>query len=128
MNASTPRPTTPDDESAPVVADIVPDSASPESLESALPFPAETVSEAPPPAQAAPAARDRWIDNPWFVLGMLFLVTLFLGLPILWTSRAFSRVMKGVITIAVLVETVLVFWAFYEIMAWSWRSISSSLS
>ena len=71
--------------------------------------------------------RDRWIDNPWFVLGILFLVTLFLGLPILWTSRAFSRLMKIVITLVVLVETVLVFWAFYEIMAWSWQQISDSM-
>lgn len=79
------------------------------------------------PAQAGPAALDRWIDNPWFVLGTLFFVTLFLGLPILWKSRAFSPFMKGVVTLVVLVETVLVFWGFYEVMAWSWNRVSESL-
>ena len=54
-------------------------------------------------------------------------MTLFLGLPILWTSRAFSRLMKVVVTFLVLVETPLVFWGFYEIMAWSWRRISDSM-
>lgn len=70
---------------------------------------------------------NRWIDQAWFVLGMLFFVTLFLGLPILWTSRAFSRPLKAIITVLVMMETVLVFWAFFEVMAWSWRRISESL-
>ncbi len=78
-------------------------------------------------AGAGPAARDRWIDNPWFVLAMLFLVTLFLGLPILWKSRAFSPFMKGVVTLAVFVETILLFWGFYVVMAWSWNVVSESL-
>ncbi|MFO0816679.1 MAG: hypothetical protein U1A77_01980 [Pirellulales bacterium] len=78
-------------------------------------------------AGAGPAARDRWIDNPWFVLATLFLVTLFLGLPILWKSRAFSPFMKGVVTLAVFVETILLFWGFYVVMAWSWNRVSESL-
>jgi hypothetical protein len=70
---------------------------------------------------------NRWIDQAWFVLGMLFFVTLFLGLPILWASGAFSRTMKVLVTVLVLIETVLVFWAFFAVMAWSWRQISESL-
>lgn len=70
---------------------------------------------------------NRWIDQAWFVLGLLFFVTLFLGLPILWTSRAFSKPLKAVISIVVMIETILVFWAFYEVMAWSWRRVSESL-
>jgi len=77
--------------------------------------------------QSGRAGGNRWIDQAWFVLGMLFFVTLFLGLPILWTSRAFSKPLKAVITVAVLIETLLVFWAFYEVMAWSWRQVSESL-
>ncbi|MFM7070457.1 MAG: hypothetical protein ACKO38_01510 [Planctomycetota bacterium] len=69
----------------------------------------------------------RWIDQAWFVLGLLFFVTLFLGLPILWTSRAFSKPLKAVISVVVMIETILVFWAFYEVMAWSWRRVSESL-
>lgn len=70
---------------------------------------------------------NRWIDQAWFVLGLLFFVTLFLGLPILWTSRAFSKPLKAVISVVVMIETILVFWAFYEVMAWSWRRVSESL-
>ncbi len=83
--------------------------------------------EIPTAEAVSDEVRDRWIDNPWFILGMLFGVTLFLGLPILWTSRAFSRPLKVLVSFLVLAETVLVFWGFYEIMAWSWRRISDSM-
>lgn len=72
-------------------------------------------------------AGNRWIDQAWFVLSMLFFVTLFLGLPILWTSRAFTKPLKAAITVVVLLETAIVFWGFFEIMAWSWRQVRDSL-
>lgn len=72
-------------------------------------------------------AGNRWIDQAWFVLSMLFFVTLFLGLPILWTSRAFTKPLKAAITVIVLLETAIVFWGFFEIMAWSWRQVRDSL-
>ena len=56
------------------------------------------------------------MDNSWLVLGMLFFVTLFLGLPILWASRGFSPVSKFLWTLAVLIWTGIVFWAFYLVM------------
>jgi hypothetical protein len=55
-------------------------------------------------------------DNPWLVLGMLFFVTLFLGLPVLWVSRGFSPASKILWTVLVLVWTAVVFWGFYLVM------------
>ena len=68
---------------------------------------------------SAPSARAKlrdMADNPWFVLGMLFFVTLFLGLPVLWISRGFRPPSKIVWTVLVLLWTVLVFWGFGLVM------------
>jgi len=65
--------------------------------------------------------RANWremVDNRWLVLVMLFGVTLFLGLPLLWISRGFSLVGKLVVTLLVLIWTAVVFWVFWLIMAW----------
>lgn len=66
-----------------------------------------------------PSARTKLrnlADNPWLVLGMLFFVTLFLGLPVLWISRGFSPAAKAVWTVLVLLWTLLVFWGFWLVM------------
>jgi hypothetical protein len=55
-------------------------------------------------------------DSPWLVLGMLFFVTLFLGLPVLWLSRGFSPLSKVLWTVLLLVWTGVVFWLFYLLM------------
>lgn len=68
---------------------------------------------------ARPAAKSSlrdMADNPWLVLLMLFGVTLFLGLPVLWISRGFSRGSKVIWTVLVLVWTVVAFWLFYLVM------------
>jgi hypothetical protein len=70
--------------------------------------------------QSAPAAHS-WrilIDTPWLMILTLFFVTAALGLPFLWMSRGFSTLNKLLLTVAVLLWTALVFWAFYLIMAW----------
>jgi len=72
------------------------------------------------PHAAAPR-QPTWrelVDSPWLMLTMLFGVTLFLGLPLLWVSRGFSPLGKIAVTIAVLIWTALVFWVFWLIMAW----------
>jgi hypothetical protein len=77
-------------------------------------------SEVVDPGAAAPP-RPTWrelVDNPWLMLTMLFGVTLFLGLPLLWISRGFSPLGKIAVTIAILIWTALVFWVFWLIMAW----------
>jgi hypothetical protein len=87
--------------------------------------PRKKPSDSPQPMEAAvvensiPSLRARLrevADHPWLVLGMLFFVTLFLGLPILWWSRGFSPVSKVLWTVAVLLWTALVFWMFYLVM------------
>jgi hypothetical protein len=69
----------------------------------------------------------RALDNPWLMLGMLFGVTLFLGLPFLWISRGFSPLGKVVVTLLVLVWTVIVFACFFAVLVWCWQRISGSL-
>ncbi len=67
----------------------------------------------------APSLRKKFrelADNPWLVLGMLFFVTLFLGLPVLWLSRGFSPLAKVLWTVLLLVWTGVVFWLFYLLM------------
>jgi hypothetical protein len=73
-----------------------------------------TIVSAPPPSARA-KLRDM-ADNPWLVLGMLFFVTLFLGLPVLWVSRGFSPAAKILWTVLVLIWTAVVFWGFYLVM------------
>ena len=74
-------------------------------------------SRSPPDAPRKPAWREL-VDNPWLMLVMLFGVTLFLGLPLLWVSRGFSLVAKIAVTLLVLIWTGIAFWAFWLIMAW----------
>ena len=67
----------------------------------------------------APSLRKKireLVDSPWLVLGMLFFVTLFLGLPVLWLSRGFSPLSKVLWTVLLLVWTCVVFWLFYLLM------------
>ena len=49
-------------------------------------------------------------DNRWAVLGILFLVTAALGIPLLWCSRAFSWRGKALLTILVIAYTALIVW------------------
>jgi len=77
-----------------------------------------------PPADSM--AR-RALDNPWLMLGMLFGVTLFLGLPLLWISRGFSTTSKVLVTVLVLIWTAIVLACFGAIMVWCWQRISDAL-
>jgi len=66
------------------------------------------------PAPAAEPKRDsvyKYLDNPWWMLGLLFFVTAGLGLPFLWKSKAFGPVGKWVLTLIMLVYTGLILWA-----------------
>ena len=57
-----------------------------------------------------PMGLQNLVHNRWAVLGMLFLALAALGLPLLWASRAFSRVAKVVLTIVVVGYTALIVW------------------
>ncbi|MCE9552404.1 MAG: hypothetical protein K8T91_03380 [Planctomycetes bacterium] len=74
------------------------------------------------PMNAIPLQERRWL-----VICTMVFAALFLGFPFLWKSRAFSLAEKIFWTIAVLVETVLVFWVFYVAMAWTIGNIRDAL-
>jgi len=83
--------------------------------------------DTPPAGAKASASSKRIIDNPYLILGMLFGVTAALGLPFLWVSRGFSTTMKVVWSIVVILYTLLLFWVFWLIMAWSISRIMNSM-
>jgi hypothetical protein len=48
-----------------------------------------------------PTAREPgWSESPWVVLSLMFLVLGPFALPLLWRSRRFTRLWKGILTIA----------------------------
>jgi hypothetical protein len=59
------------------------------------------------PTSDPAAGRTRLIDNPWFILALLFLVLGPLALPLLWRSRGFSLLWKSLLTAVVVLFTVL---------------------
>jgi ribosomal protein L40E len=67
------------------------------------------------------------LDRPWFILGLLFLVTAIFGLPLLWMSRGFSRPGKIVLSVAITLYTAALLWGFGLIMHWSVSRIIDSL-
>lgn len=67
------------------------------------------------------------VDNRWVVLGTLFFVTAILGLPLLWASRGFNRVQKGVLTVTVIVYTAMLLYVFWLVMLWAYTRIVESL-
>ena len=82
------------------------------------------------PADAPTAVPPMWrqaLDNPWLMLGLLFFVTAFLGIPFLWMSHGFTTFWKVVITIAVLLWTALIFWLFWLIMVWSYVRVRDAV-
>jgi hypothetical protein len=81
-------------------------------------------------ATAPPPRRRSWrdvVDNKWAVLGLIFFAMMFLGLPLLWASRAFSRVEKVVYTFVVLLYSVAAFGCFAAIMWWCYERVVSAL-
>jgi len=75
----------------------------------------------------APGGRNQLLYRPWVVLALLFFVTLFIGLPLLWLSPRFSKLSKILVTIANLASSAFVLWAFYLLMAWCYDRISNAL-
>ena len=63
------------------------------------------------------------IDNPIAVLALLFLVTGFLGLPVLWISRGFTTTMKVVLSIVVTIYTLLLIGCTVGVLWWAWSKV-----
>ena len=68
----------------------------------------------------------QFVDNPWAVLAILFLVTGVLGLPLLWMSRGFSPLMKVVWSVIVTIYTAAAIWGTVLVWIWSWGRIVES--
>jgi hypothetical protein len=80
-------------------------------------------------ATSEPLERRRdMLDNPWVVLGMLFLATGVLGLPFLWRSRGFSPFAKVVVGVAVTIYTALLVWLAAAAVMWAWQNAQPAVS
>ena len=53
--------------------------------------------------ESAATKKARWYYNIWFVLFMLFFVVGPFGLPLVWKNPKFSRTVKMVLTLAMIV-------------------------
>ncbi|MCA9131511.1 MAG: hypothetical protein KDA45_00080 [Planctomycetales bacterium] len=86
----------------------------------------------PPDCPARPAgSTSRWrvlLDNRRALLSMLFLVTGFLGIPILWLSPKFSHQEKVVWSLLVTLYTLLLIGGAVAILWWSFQQIAQVLS
>ncbi len=51
-------------------------------------------------------ATAKWYHNVWFVLAMLFLVAGPFGLPLVWNNPRFSRPVKILLTLVMVVYTI----------------------
>jgi hypothetical protein len=79
-------------------------------------------------AGSAATERRDMLDNPWVVLGMLFLATGVLGLPFLWKSKGFSPLAKIVVGVAVTIYTAFLVWLAALAVMWAWRNAQPALS
>ena len=73
------------------------------------------------PVLASVVERPRFSESPWVVLPLLFLVLGPLGVPLLWRSRQFSLLWKGVLTLIMAVVTVFLLWSI-------WFTLQTSLA
>lgn len=73
-----------------------------------------------------PANQKKFLDNKWAVLAVLFSVTGFLGLPLLWTNKDFSNPERYFWAIVVTIYTVLLIAGAAAICIWSYRQIMNA--
>ena len=66
------------------------------------------------PALVPFAQQPRWSESPWVVLPLLFLILGPFALPLLWQSRRFTLLWKGVLTVLVAGITLLMFWEIWH--------------
>jgi hypothetical protein len=80
------------------------------------------MSQVEPTAPRKNPLRDA-IDNPIAVLALLFFVTGFLGIPVLWMSRGFTTTMKVVLSIVVTIYTLLLIGCTVGVLWWTWSKV-----
>lgn len=80
------------------------------------------------PAAHRRVAQRRWLDTRWLILVVLFGAAAVFGLPLLWSSRGFSRPAKILWTILVVLYTGLLLWLTWLILRYCYASISRELA
>jgi len=73
-----------------------------------------------------PRKRRAILDNPYAVLGAVFLAMAAFGIPLIWMCRAWSTPTKVVLTIVTIAYTVLILWLFWLVMLWCYSRISGT--
>lgn len=66
------------------------------------------------------------VQNKFAVLAVLFFVTGFLGLPLLWLCPRFSNAERWIWAIINTIYTCALIWIVIRICMWSWAQISST--
>ena len=93
--------------------------------------PIDSQMAAPPPVYSAPATpqiqpsstTSEFVQNRFAVLGVLFLVTGFLGLPLLWMNKKFSNTERIVWSIIVIIYTCALIAFVGWIIWWAWSRV-----
>ncbi|MFK8115109.1 MAG: hypothetical protein AB8B91_23105 [Rubripirellula sp.] len=70
-----------------------------------------------------PENESNFVQSRGAVLAMLFLVTGFLGIPLLWMNKKFSPTERIVWSIIVTIYTSVLIWIAAAIVIWSYRQI-----
>ena len=109
-----------DDFGSPIDAELV---APPSSIEEAGPTTVFQTSDAVGHAPQRYGGADKLIQSKLAVLACLFLVTGFLGLPLLWMNRRFSAAERCLWAIAVIVYTLVLIGIVGAIVVWCYRQI-----
>ncbi len=72
---------------------------------------------------------NQWValaNNPWLLFSLLFLVTGFLGIPLIFCSTRMTMLQKLILSFVVTVYTLLLIWGTYAIVMWSWSRIAET--
>ena len=70
--------------------------------------------------------NQKLFESKWMVLGILFCVTGFLGIPLLWRNPKFSHVERIVWSVIVSLYTLALIFGAFEVCMWSYRRIMGS--
>lgn len=83
--------------------------------------------EAPTISSEIVPPQESLVDKRWFVLLIIFGGAMFLGLPLLWKSRAFQWPGKIIVTLLTILYSIVVLWGFTLIMMSSIEKIRNSM-
>ncbi len=65
----------------------------------------------------------KFLDNKWAVIAILFAVTGFLGIPLLWTNKSFSSAERVFWSIVVCLYTLALLGGTVAVVMWSYRQV-----